>query len=206
LNAYEPSGEFYSGPYPGSEPEVQAIMKYILTYDFRSYISFHSRGNIIYWNKYFAPKHYNKRTKALAEIVRAVNGYKPADIDSGKGSGYISDFTSSQTLKPLITIETLSGRTKLPTPNHLYAEAYNKNRLIPLYIIQEGKKVGYHKYRLYVDYAYIRDFEDLRYATAFAQKYEGEVVEGEGVPPMVLEKKKTIDNIYKLVQKYLPMF
>ncbi len=98
-NAYEPSSEFYSGPYPGSEPEVQAIMKYILTYDFRSYISFHSRGNIIYWNKYFAPEHYNKRTKALAEIVRAVNGYKPAEIDNGKGSGYISDFTSRKRVR-----------------------------------------------------------------------------------------------------------
>ncbi len=208
LNAFysdQPSGEFYPGPYPASEPEVQTVMHYILNYDFRNYISFHSRGNIIYWNKYYAPDHYNRRTKELAQIVSEVNGYELSDEDYGKGSGYISDFTSSQTLKPLITIETLSARTKLPTPNHLYLEAYEKNRLIPLIAIQNGKKIGYHPYRLYVDFTYVRDFEDLLYAKAIAQKYDGEIIEGTGIPPMILEKEKRAHSIYKLLVKYLPL-
>lgn len=201
----QPSGEFYPGPYPASEPEVQTLMHYILNHDFRNYISFHSRGNIIYWDKYFAPDFYNNRTKELAQLVSAVNGYKLSDQDTGKGSGYISDFTSSQTLKPLITIETLSARTELPTPNHLYLDAYEKNRLIPLIAIQNGKKIGYHPYRLYVDYTYVRDFENLHYAKAIAQKYDGEIIEGTSIPPMILEKEKRAHSIYELLLKYFPL-
>ncbi len=201
----QPSGAFYPGPYPASEPEVQAVMDYILSYDFRNYISFHSRGTIIYWDKYFAPDYYNHRTKDLAQLVSAVNGYKLSDQDTGKGSGYISDFTSSQTLKPLITIETLPAWTELPTPNHLYLDAYEKNRLIPLIAIQNGKKIGYHPYRLYIEYTYVRDFEDLLYAKAIAQKYDGEIIEGTGIPPMILEKEKRAHSIYELLLKYFPL-
>jgi g-D-glutamyl-meso-diaminopimelate peptidase len=201
----QPSGEFYPGPYPASEPEVQTVMDYILSYDFRNYISFHSRGTIIYWNKYFAPDYYNHRTKELAQSVSDVNGYELSGEDTGRGSGYISDFTSSQTLKPLITIETLPAWTKLPTPNHLYLDAYDKNRLIPLIAIQNGKEIGYHPYRLYVDYTYVRDFEDLLYAKAIAQKYEGEIIEGSGIPPMILEKEKRAHSIYELLVKYFPL-
>jgi len=43
-----PSGEYYGGPYGGSEPETQAMMKYVTKYDFRNFLSFHSRGNVIY--------------------------------------------------------------------------------------------------------------------------------------------------------------
>ena len=203
--ASEPSSAFYPGPYPASEPEVQAVMNYILSYDFRNYISFHSRGNIIYWNKYYAPDFYNQHTYQLAQSLSQVTGYSVSDPDNGKGSGYISDFTSSQTLKPLVTVETLSAKTTLPTPNDLYLEAYQKNQLVPLYAIQEGKKLGYHPYRLYVDFTYIRDFANLTYANAFAEKYNGEIIEGKGVPPMYLEKKKRVHRIYELLEKYLPL-
>lgn len=205
LHATSPSAEFYPGPHPASEPEVKTVMNYILRYDFRNYISFHSRGNVLYWNKYFAPDYYNQRSKTLAQTIQIANGYELMDEDNGLGSGYLSDFTSSETLKPLITVETLPISTDLPTQAHLYPTAYEANRLVPLYAISEGQKTGYFPYRLYVDDVYVRDFENPTYANAIAQKYNGKIVEGDATPSMFLNKKKRTHSIYEFLIKHLPL-
>lgn len=191
FNSYEPAGQYYSGISEGSEPEVRIVMDYIKKYDFRNYISFHSRGNIIYWHKYYFSDIYNKRAKQLADAVHKQNKYRVMPKENGKGSGYLSDFTTSETLKPLITIETLPGRASLPAKQRVYSQAYEQNKLVPLLAVKEGKRVGYHKYRLYIDNIYVRDFEELIYANAHAEKIGGEIVEGIGVPEFRLEEPVT---------------
>jgi len=180
FHSYTPSGEHYGGPYGGSEPETQAIMKYVTKYDFRNFLSFHSRGNVIYSAKFWFSKEYNDRELALAKVASKINGYTIIHESTGKGSGFLSDYTAAQTLKPSITIETTTA--EMPTKQAYFQDAYNKNYLVPLYIAQEGKKSGYFKYRLYVDNKYVRDFYDKDYAYAHAKRLGGIIVEGDGVP------------------------
>ena len=178
----EPAAELYGGPYGASEPEVKYKNEYILNYDFRQFLTFHSRGEVIFWNKYYFPDAYNDQAKRIAEIVHGVNGYRVGGLSSGGGSGYFSDFAAGMTFKPVVTVETTPGWATLPTEKSRYSQVYDEIRLLPLYIREEGEKTGYHDYKLYRDGKYIRDFPLKAYAEAKAEKFGGEIRVYSGSP------------------------
>ncbi|NBG88863.1 cell wall-binding repeat-containing protein [Isachenkonia alkalipeptolytica] len=182
LDNHQPSEAYYGGPYAASEPEVKANMEYILQYDFRQFVSFHSRGNLTYWHKYFYPSAYNDQTRRMANIIRSVNGYTVAGLSSGRGSGYFSDFTAAMTFKPTVTVETTSHQSVLPTIRSKYSGVYRAIRHLPLYLWEEGQCTGYHDYKLYRDGEYVRDFLLKEYAEAKADKFGGYVLEYSGPP------------------------
>ncbi|NCB41946.1 MAG: hypothetical protein EOM59_04940 [Clostridia bacterium] len=190
----DPSNGYYAGPYGGSEPETEAIMSYVRKYDFRNFLSFHSRGKYIDCGKYWFGVDYNKRALDLAMVLHAVNHYRVDSYSSGKESGFFSDYAVAQTLKPVVTVETTMAA--LPTHQSLYNEAYAENYLLPLYAVRQGHATGYFKYRLYVNRVYVRDFSDYGYAKAHADKQEGSIiVEGVGVPEMTLTDSITSDDL-----------
>lgn len=196
-----PSSEFYGGPYGGSEPETQAIMNYILKYDFRNFLSLHSMGKYVDCGKYWFSKEYNRRNLELGHIVNKYNGYKIVTSSSGKGGGFLSDFVAARTHKPIVTVETTAVLT--PTPQEYYQEAYNDTYLLPLYFVRHGRNVGYFKYRLYVDNVYVRDYYDKNYAYANAERLDGEIVEGEGRPSHYLYKPITrAEFLAMIIKKY----
>ena len=178
---------YYAGPYGGSEPETRAIMNYVQRYDFRNFLSFHSKGEFIDCGKYWFGVDYNKRSLDLATVLQAVNGYRVESYSSGVESGFFSDYAAAQTLKPVVTIETTLA--PLPTDQSLYRETYNENYLLPLYAVRQGREAGYFKYRVYVDGIYVRDFSDYVYAKAHADRLTGAVLaEAAGVPEKTLEQ------------------
>lgn len=200
LHSYVPSGEFYGGPYGGSEPETQAVMNYILRYDFRNFLSYHSRGNVVYTGKYWFSEEYNKREYVLGETLAKVADYVQLHGNNKEGSGFLSGFTAAQTLKPSVTVETTTA--ELPTAQKHFQEAYSRTYLLPLYAVQEGRKTGYFKYRLYVEDKYIRDFSDIAYAKAHANILGGVIVEGVGVPRYTLKNPITRkDFIREIIHK-----
>ena len=183
----DPSNGYYAGPYGGSEPETKTVMNYVQKYDFRNFLSFHSKGKFIDCGKYWFGVDYNKRSFDFATALQSVNNYRVDTYSSGNESGFLSDFVAAQTLKPVVTVETTLET--LPTDQSLYKEAYAENYLLPLYAIKHGREAGYFKYRLYVDNFYVRDFSDYVYAKAHADKRTGSViVEDAGVPEMTLEQ------------------
>lgn len=178
-SAKVPCGSYFYGESPSTEPEVIAIEKYIKKYDFRNYISFHSRGDIIYWNQYYFDEIYNKRSYSLAKRISKVNGYSLGNKNKPTGSGYMSDYTTQETLKPILVVETMKMNEIVNLD--LYKYAYEKNKTVPLHAVIEGLTIGYHKYRLYDENGiYIRDFENRKYAKAL--KLKGTIIEGVGVP------------------------
>ncbi|WP_422486046.1 M14 family zinc carboxypeptidase [Gudongella sp. DL1XJH-153] len=181
-----PSGEFYPGSYAGSEPETKAIMDYMASYDFRSYVSYHSRGNLLYYEYIWFPDEYRKNALEMAKKTNEITGYKLIP-DTGEGSGYSTSYYVSISLKPSLTIETLPYNTALPSGNKTYMEAYEKTWLLPLYYEALGRKTGYFPYRLYTDGQYVRDFPDKEYAEAIAESVGGEIIEGSGVPEFIIE-------------------
>lgn len=181
----DPANGYYAGPTGGSEPETRAVMAYVLKYDFRNFLSFHSRGKIIDCGKYWFGVDYNKRSLDLASTLHNVNNYQVDSYSSGVESGFFSDYTAARTLKPVVTIETTLA--PLPTDQKLYRETYAENYLLPLHAVQQGRSTGYFKYRLYVDETYVRDFSDFVYAKAHADKLDGStIVEDVGVPDRTL--------------------
>jgi len=182
-----PAGEYYPGTSPGSEPETRALMEYMKSFDFRSYVSYHSRGNIVYYEYNWYPESYRSNSLELAQKTREVTGYRLIP-DTGAGSGYSTSYHAALSLKPSLTVETLSYYTDLPSGNDTYLEAYERTWLLPLHYQLLGESTGYFPYRLYVDGKYVRDYPDEAYARAIARSLGGEIILGEGVPEQIINK------------------
>lgn len=183
----DPSGSFYPGDYPASEIETKILMDYIIAYDFRNYLSFHSRGEIIYYYKWMLSQHHNKQSKTLAEGISedGGNGYAPyyGGIEESS-TGYLTDYSAMVTLKPSVTIESVDGEEDLPAHNGLIIDAYYKNLFVPLKAIDHGRAIGYHPFRLYLNNRYVRDYYEEVYGQAMAEKLGGILIEGQGVPDL----------------------
>jgi len=182
-----PAGEYYPGVSPGSEPETKALMEYMKNFDFRSYVSYHSRGNVVYYEYKWYPQSYRDKALILAQATNEVTGYRLIP-DTGEGSGYSTSYHAALSLKPSLTIETLPYNTALPSGNRTYLDAYEKTWLLPLHYQRIGEKTGYFTYRLYVDGKYVRDYPDEAYARAIAGSLGGEIIQGEGVPEQIISK------------------
>ena len=189
-----PTGELYGGPKGASEPEVKHKSDYILKYDFRQFTTFHSRGEIIFWHKFYFPKAYNDQARDMARVVSKVTGYPIGGQSLGGRSGYFSDFTAGMTFKPTITVETTPNGAKLPTKKSLYSKVYKDIRLLPLHLWELGEKTGYHDFKLYRNGKYIRDYPLKSYAEAVADKYGGEVYQYSGVPLRSTQLEKPKDG------------
>ena len=201
LHSSYPSKEFYAGPYPGSEPAVRLVMEYSTAYDFRNFATFHSRGQLTYWHKYYWSDSHNEKAKRLALAIQNKNGYRIGPVrQNGNGGGYFSTFVSAETQKPSLTIETLPAGVRLPTEPHRYRTAYENTKAIPLIFAQEGNRIGYHPYRLYVNDIYVRDYEEKVYAEAEAKRSGGTVIWDKGVPAPYLERNVTYLDLYHHIQ------
>lgn len=181
-----PDGEYYPGESPGSEPETKTLMDYMESYDFRSYLSYHSRGDIVYYEYLWYPEEYRKNSLDLALKTQEVTGYEPIP-DTGDGSGYSTSYHVALSLKPSLTVETLPYHTELPSGDHSYLEAYERTWLLPLYYQEIGEKTGYFPYRIYVDGKYVRDYPDEAYAKAMAKNLGGEIIVGSGLPEHIID-------------------
>ncbi|VDN48031.1 conserved protein of unknown function [Petrocella atlantisensis] len=205
LYSSQPASAFYAGPRAGSEPEVVILMDYMLRYDFRNYMSMHSRGEVLFWDNYNMPKNFRDRARALALEIDTFMGYEMGQPKSSvQMTGYASDFVAAKTLKPMITVESLPISTQLPTPQALYYDTYNKVKIIPLLAERVGRRTGYLDYRLYVGDRYVRDFDDLAYAIAHSIQLEGIIVKGEGIPIGYIGDYAMIKegNVYQLSTYY----
>ncbi|MCK8060484.1 MULTISPECIES: M14 family zinc carboxypeptidase [unclassified Fusibacter] len=179
-----PSLAYYFGAAPGSEPETKALTDYLSKYDFRSVISFHSRGNIIYWRYWMHDQSFNDENFKFAKIIHQATGYQIAGTGySEASSGYLGDYVSNMLQKPSITIETLSSDENYHTSdkdiyNRVFLEVVN----IPYLVASHGNQLGYYPYRLYQNDVYVRDFQNLEYASAIAGLEGGIIVTGDGQP------------------------
>lgn len=183
--SFIPGEAFYFGPYAGSEIETQIMMDYLLKYDFRNYLSYHNRGEVIYWNGWMLSDQFNLRAKELSKKAEELTGYHIEDTTvTSSSSGYMSDYVPMNTLKPAITIELNDSKIKLPASPEYFLEPYNKTVLLPLSFVEIGRLTGYFKYKWYKDGIYIRDFEEKIYSDAFTKEYGGTIIESEGKPKL----------------------
>ncbi|MDF1616424.1 M14 family zinc carboxypeptidase [Petrocella sp. FN5] len=201
----QPSSAFYAGSRAGSELETVILMDYILRYDFRNFITMHSRGEVVFWDNPNMPERFRLRAKALAKEIDTFIGYEMGQPKTAvQMTGYASDFAAAMTLKPMITVESLPITTQLPTPQALYSNTYEKVKIIPLLAERVGRRTGYLEYRLYVEDHYVRDFDDRAYAIAHSIKSEGIIVKDEGKPILYIGDHaiRKEGNLYLLSTHY----
>lgn len=137
IGAPAPCGEGYKGPSPASEPENQAILHTASKYKFACCISYHSSGNLIYWD-YGCRGNLRQKELALANYASTIIGYPlHSTIQDAAATAGCSDYFVLKLKIPAITIETGAGECPLSTEE--YPEIYkrNNNLWINLYRVMQ---------------------------------------------------------------------
>lgn len=114
----------YKGASALSEPESQALASLADRYPWAATISYHSMGNIIYWDTKISK--VKESSKALADSIGAVTGYK-LDGSDGKG-GYKDWMQSKNNPVPGVTIEV--GSVVCPLPLSEFDKVWRQNKAV----------------------------------------------------------------------------
>ena len=117
-----PSYATYKGVAPLSEPESQALANLIQSRNWTATISYHSMGNIIYWD--YPGNTVSAQSQELANAVSAKTGYRLAG-SSGHG-GFKDWLQIKENPIPSLTIEV--GSVSCPMPVTEFTDVWNKNQ------------------------------------------------------------------------------
>ena len=126
-NVFNPAPQNYVGPHPFSEPETKALASFLISLKPHMTISYHSKGEVIYYDFYQKGKQ-KKRDKLIAQEISKITGYKIRKTK--KSSGGLKDFCIKKLKIPSLTIEV--GKENLPHP-------ISKKHLLKIY--SQNKKV-----------------------------------------------------------------
>lgn len=128
-NVFCPSPANWVGYYPASEREVRVLMDLTANILPALTLSYHTKGNVIYYGfKTLTPEEI-ARDLEIADIISSINGYQPIKTENSTG-GY-SDWVSKTYRIPAFTVEV--GDSSLPTPIPLSAvpDAIARNQAVP---------------------------------------------------------------------------
>lgn len=119
-----PSYATFRGTSALSEPESQALANLVDSRSWAATISYHSMGNIIYWD--YAGNQQYDRSRELANLVSQNTGYRPA---GSSGNGGFKDWTQIKE-NPIagLTIET--GSVACPLPLSEYEKLWYQNKMV----------------------------------------------------------------------------
>lgn len=119
---YGPGPTRYSGPYPESEPETQAMVNFTREHDFRLALAYHSQGEVIYWQYDALTPPESER---IVEVFAEVSGYTPSQTEGIASYAGYKDWFIEEFRKPGFTIEV--GLGKNPLPISQFDKIYNDN-------------------------------------------------------------------------------
>lgn len=118
-----PSSEGWTGEYPVSEPETQAVTALCEKERFRHLIAFHSAGEEIYWSY----RHYTPaRAHIMANILAMSSGYSLSEPDRSASSAGLKDWFMERYHAPAFTVEV--GKGSSPLPLSTFPFLYNRLR------------------------------------------------------------------------------
>jgi g-D-glutamyl-meso-diaminopimelate peptidase len=170
--AYQPSSEFFGGKVEASEPETQALSKYIDTTSLDGLLSLHSQGNIIYYDRLHLGNEYNARALKYGNLMGKITGYKVMKPNYALTAyGYLGDYFANTTFNPAITLETTVSA--LPTAISRYASTFNIVKYAPLEMLKALKVDQVKTIPVYVQDNLYKKFANEAYAKAVAQKVKG---------------------------------
>lgn len=121
------SSERYKGIFPESEEETRVLTRLTRKERFRRTLSYHSSGQVIYWN--FGQKGCLREvTENFADRISKVTGYETdGDFQKLEGAGY-KDWALQSMGIPSLTVEI--GKQDSPLPRYCFEEVYRENRWV----------------------------------------------------------------------------
>jgi g-D-glutamyl-meso-diaminopimelate peptidase len=120
--------ENYIGEHVFSEPETQAVAQFTLKVNPAAVISYHCKGEVIYWR--FYQEDNLQRDFRLAKLLSDITGYELVD-ESGSAGGY-KDWCIQKLKVPSFTIEVGSDEFCHPFPYSQIGGIFQKNKDVPV--------------------------------------------------------------------------
>lgn len=134
----KPSYQFYKGKTPVSEPETAALVKFVKQHQFKTYLAYHSSGQVLYW-RYKQTAKQEAIDRKVMNLVRQATGYTPI-YDSGiaNGSGAGQDWFVAKMKQPGITVEIAPAVGQKPVPHAYWPSVWQKNKAVGLLTANEA--------------------------------------------------------------------
>lgn len=110
-----PAYSNFKGDYPVSEPETQALVDLALERDYRCFISYHSRGQLIYYDVKGNSPENTAASENFVHLLESCIKYRPVNTNKAYNVslGGFGDWVQLYLNKPSVTIE--SGKKPCPT-------------------------------------------------------------------------------------------
>lgn len=121
-----PSSQGYYGLKPFSEPESKALAKFTKKLKPFITISYHLKGEEIYFD-FFQPTWAYNRDQKIAQIFANATGYTIKSTQNGSSGGY-KDWCVQKLGIPALTIELGADNFSHPYPKTELKNIYNKNK------------------------------------------------------------------------------
>ncbi len=137
-NVFCPATEDFVGFYPNSEREVQSLINFTLRTRPLLTISYHSKGNVIYYGFEGESEENIARDQSIGEALSEVTGY-PLIFTENSTGGY-KDWCINTLKIPAYTIEV--GDESLPHPigEENLPEIYLRNKDVPLIALEKANE------------------------------------------------------------------
>ncbi len=128
-NVFCPAPGNFVGFYPNSEREVREMIEFTLKNNPAVTLSFHTKGEVIYYGFETLTPDQIERDKLLAEQVALSNGYNIVKTQYSTG-GY-SDWVSEYLKVPALTIEVGSATIPHPISEEYLPAIFEQNKEVP---------------------------------------------------------------------------
>ena len=126
----EPGGEFFKGYSPCSEPETIALENLVNSHQFDKLISYHARGQIIYYDTVGITDEMSQSSYELAELIHSVCKYSIVNCNDASNvvQGGLGDWTMLEKGVESATLEI--GKGECPLSIEEFKSVWYRNREI----------------------------------------------------------------------------
>ncbi|MGD7006956.1 M14 family zinc carboxypeptidase [Metabacillus sp. 84] len=136
-NPGKPYWQNYKGKSPASAAEVKVVLNFLKTIDAEMSVSYHSSGEILFWNFYQTGSRYT-RDQNYAKQLGRMTGYRLVYPGPNPSGGGFTDWFLHVKKRPAFTLEIspYAGNTHVPLKN--FNSIWEENKDVGLYIAKEG--------------------------------------------------------------------
>lgn len=124
------ASESFVGFYAESEREVQTLISLAKILKPNISLSWHTKGEVIYYGFYKLNKNEIERDFNIAKELYKINGYKV--LSTGQSVGGFSDWAGINLKIPALTIELGNNNLSHPLTENSLTEVFEKNKDIPI--------------------------------------------------------------------------
>lgn len=142
-----PSYQNYKGNRPGQAPEVQLMMNFTEQIDPEVTISYHSSGEIIFWNFKTLSSNLN-RDKTMARALGNLTGYSLVAPEKNPSGGGYKDWFIQEYGRPGFTIEIADYAGESSVPLRQFSTIWSENKEVGLYSAKQTYSLWLNKQKV----------------------------------------------------------